>query len=302
MAETPDSTDPNALIDRITPIHDRDDPRVAVYLDQKDAWLRARHNPAAGPGVAPEPTPGHGLFMAEGSLVVEHLLASAFPVESVLVAERRVGALAELLGRIPPEVPVFSASRAVMEAITGFDIHRGLLACGRRLPPRDPMDVARACRGLIVLEDLANHDNVGSVFRSAAVLAGGGPGGVGVLLSPRCCDPLYRKALRVSMGHALRVSFATVDDWPGGLAGLGALGYQTFALDPGPGAVPIDRACDPPPARPALVFGAEGAGLSPVAREAAGRTVRIPQAPGVDSLNIAVAAAVAIHRFLPPAV
>jgi tRNA G18 (ribose-2'-O)-methylase SpoU len=302
MAETPDSTDLNALIDRITPIHDRDDPRVAAYLNQKDAWLRARHNPAAGPGPSAEPTAGHGMFMAEGALVVEHLLASAFPVESLLVSDRRVDALAALLRRVPPGVPVFSASRSVMEAITGFDIHRGLLACGGRLPPRDPMDLARACRGLIVLEDLANHDNVGSVFRSAAVLAGGGSGGVGVLLSPRCCDPLYRKALRVSMGHALRVPFATLDDWPAGLAGLAALGYQTFALDPDPGAVAIDRACDPPPARPALVFGAEGPGLSPGARESAGRTVRIPQAPGVDSLNIAVAAAVAIHRFLPPVV
>lgn len=284
------------MIDRITPIHDRDDPRVAPYRNQKDAWLRAAHNPdaeSAGAGPTPE---GDGLFMAEGALVVEHLFASGLAVESVLVGEGRIPALAGLLARVPEGVPVYSAGRGVMTEIAGFDVHRGLLACGCRPPGRDAGELARACRALVVLEDLSNHDNLGSVFRSAAVLGGAG---VGVLLSPRCCDPLYRKALRVSMGHALRVPYAWADVWPGVLEDLPALGYEVLALDPDPGAEPIDRARVPE--RPALVFGAEGPGLSDAARLAAGRQVGIPQAPGADSLNISVAAAVALHRLVRPA-
>lgn len=280
------------MIDRIEPIHDRDDPRVGPYLNQKDAWLRAPHNPASRPATGPAPS-DHGRFMAEGALVVEHLLASDYPVESVLVAEHRAGALAGLLDRVPSGTPVYGASRAVLESIVGFDLHRGLLAVGRRLPPRDPTDLARACRALVVLEDLANHDNLGSVFRSAAVLGGRG---VGVLLSPRCCDPLYRKALRVSMGHALRVPFAVVDDWPGGLRAVADLGFDLIALDPAPDAEPIDRA--PRPARPALILGAEGPGLTDAVRAMAARRVVIPQAPGADSLNIGVAAGVGLHRLV----
>lgn len=290
------------MIDRITPIHDRDDPRVGPFLNQKDAWLRAAHNPrspdapdgeSAGTGGTPV---GGGLFMAEGRLVVEHLLASGHAVESVLVGEGRIASLADLLARVPEGVPIYAADRRVMGEITGFDLHRGLLACGRRPPGRDAGELARACRALVVLEDLANHDNLGSVFRSVAVLGGAG---VGVLLSPRCCDPLYRKALRVSMGHALRVPYAWAGSWPGVLEELPSLGYEVLALDPNPGAEPIDRARVPE--RPALVFGAECPGLSEAARRVAGRRVGIPQAPGADSLNISVAAAVALHRLVRPA-
>lgn len=285
------------MIDRMTPIHDRDDPRVAAYLNQKDAWLRAAHNPGHDGTGGTEA--GAGWFMAEGSLVVEHLLASGYGVASVLVGEQRAGALAGLLAKVPEGVPIYRASREVMGAITGFDIHRGLLACGIRPNPVDPITMAGGCRALVVLEDLANHDNLGSVFRSAAVLGGAG---VGVLLSPRCCDPLYRKALRVSMGHALRIPFAVVDDWPGGLEAIAAMGFRLIAMDPGAGAEPIDG-LGPAGAieRPALVFGAEGPGLSPGVRGVCGRRVCIPQATGADSLNIAVAAAVALHRLIVPA-
>ncbi len=282
------------MIDRLTPIHDRDDPRVARYLNQKDAWLRAAHNPTTGPVENPPTPEGHGLFIAEGLLVVEHLLASDYPAESVLVSEARAGALADLLGRVPKGVPIYAVSRGVMESIVGFDLHRGLLAVGRRLPPRNPVELARASRALVILEDLANHDNLGSVFRSAAVLGGAG---MGVLLSPRCCDPLYRKALRVSMGHALRIPFAVVDDWPRGLGGLKGLGFELIALDPAPDAERIDRM--PVPERPALILGAEGPGLSPALRAVVHRRAVIPQMPGADSLNIGVAAGVALHRLLP---
>ncbi|RMH30788.1 MAG: RNA methyltransferase [Planctomycetota bacterium] len=286
------------MIGRFTPIHDPDDPRIAVYRNQKDAWLRAGHHPQ-GPGQdhpdAATGIPG-GRFMAEGALVVEHLLRSDYAMESVLVSEHRVEALAGLLERVHEGVPIFCCSRRVMEGILGFDMHRGLLACGLRGEPRKLAELTRDCRALIVLEDLTNHDNVGSVFRSAAVLGGAG---VGVLLSPRCCDPLYRKSLRVSMGHALTVPFATVTDWPGGLAAVRDAGFTLLALDPRDGAEPIDRVDGID--RPALVFGAEGPGLSDKVRSLIGHSVMIPQARGVDSLNIAVAAAVAIHRLIPPA-
>lgn len=282
------------MIGRFTPVHDPQDPRVEPYRNQKDAWLRAAHNADAtgehsGTGLT------SGRFMAEGSLVVEHLLASDYRTESVLVSEHRVDALADLLARVPDGVPIYVSPRTVLESIVGFDMHRGLLACGLRGPDRDFLEVARSCRALVVLEGLSNHDNVGSVFRSAAVLAGDG---VGVLLSPGCCDPLYRKSLRVSMGHALHVPFATVPDWPGGLAQIRELGFELIALDPRDGAEPIESVGVPP--RPALVFGAEGPGLSGPARELIGRSVVIPQAIGVDSMNIAVSAAVALHRTVRP--
>lgn len=285
------------MIGRMTPVHDLDDPRLLPYRNQKDAWLHAAHNPDAQPS---SPVPGGdvplpGRFMAEGSLVVEQLLASPYPVESVLVSEHRAGALAPLLDRVPPSVPVYVCPRAVLEGVLGFDMHRGLLACGRRLPDPDPIELARACRALVVLEDLTNHDNTGSVFRSAGVLGGVG---VGVLLSPRCCDPLYRKSLRVSMGHALRVPFARMNDWPDGLGALAALGYEVLALDPRDGAEAIDRVT--PPDRPALVFGAEGPGLTEGVRRVVSRGVVVPQAPGADSLNIGVAAGIAMHRLIRP--
>ncbi len=282
------------MIGRSVPIHDPEDPRVEAYRDQKDAWLRASHNAGSPQGGSGTGLPG-GRFMAEGSLVVDHLLDSGFRVESVLVSEHRADALAGLLARVPDAVPIYLSPRSVLESIVGFDVHRGLLACGVRGPGRDFLDLARVCRALVVLEGLSNHDNVGSVFRSASVLAGGG---IGVLLSPGCCDPLYRKSLRVSMGHALKVPFATVRDWPVGLASVRDLGFELIAMDPRAGAEPIDTIG--PLERPALVFGAEGPGLSDAVRDLIGRSVTIPQAPGADSLNISVAAAVALHRTVRP--
>lgn len=287
------------MIGRFTPIHDPQDPRVEPYRDQKDAWLRAAHNPTSD-GEASNDGSGTGMpggrFMAEGSLVVEHLLDSGYQTESVLVSEHRLTSLADLLGRVPEQVPIYVSPRPVLEAIVGFDVHRGLLACGLRGPERDYLDVARASRALVVLEGLSNHDNIGSVFRSAAVLAGSG---IGVLLSPGCCDPLYRKSLRVAMGHALKIPYATVPDWPSGLEAVRDLGFELLALDPRDGAEPIDAVV--PPAKPALVFGAEGPGLTDGVRNLIGRSVVISQASGVDSLNISVAAAVALHRTVRPA-
>ncbi len=273
-------------------ITDPSDPRIGVFLNQKDAWLKAAHNPDASGD-----DPDHGFFIAEGVLVVEHLLGSRFPIESIFVSHSRVAGVEDLLHRVPDSIPIYVAEQGVMDAVVGFPIHRGLLACGRRLPDPDPIQIARDARALVILEDLSNHDNVGSVFRSTAALGGEG---VSIILSARCCDPLYRKSLRVSMGHALRVPYAVTGDLPAFLNELRSLGYTTLALDPGENAEPLDTQMHRRIDRPALCFGAEGPGLTGPTVAAADRRVRIPMASGVDSLNIAVAAAVTLHACLRP--
>ncbi len=282
---------------RIEPISDAADPRVDVYRNQKDAWLRAAHYPGgdgtSGTGYA------DGLFMAEGELVLDHLLASHYEPESLLITPTRWEGLGDetrsAVMALPKSVPVYIARREVMCEICGFDIHRGVLAAARRGADRDPIAIANMARTLVVLEDLTNHDNVGSIFRSAAAI--GGMNRVGVLLSPRCCDPLYRKSVRVSMGLALRVPFATITDWPAGLRAISAHGYETWALTPAEGAADITAARAAPGRRVALLVGSEGPGLTDHAISACDRRVRIPIVPGVDSLNAGVSAAIALHRI-----
>lgn len=274
-------------------ITDASDPRIGVFLNQKDAWLRAAHNPQ---GEA-ESADDHGRFIAEGVLVVEHLLSSPFPVESIFVSRSRAAGVEAVLAQVPDGIPIYIAEQAVMDEIVGFPIHRGFLACGKRLPNPDPLSLARNCKALIVLEDLSNHDNVGSVFRSAAALGGQG---VGVLLSERCCDPLYRKALRVSMGHVLRVPYAVSDNLVSLLPELRGLGYQSLALTPDEGSEQLGPSQWVELDRPVLCFGAEGPGLTDGLKSGCDRRVQIPMASGVDSLNIAVAAAVTMFACLTP--
>jgi tRNA G18 (ribose-2'-O)-methylase SpoU len=274
-------------------ITDPADPRIEVFLNQKDAWLRAAHNPDA----QGESHERHGRFIAEGVLVVEHLLTSRFPLESIFISRSRIAGVEHLLAQVPGEVPIYIADQACMDEIVGFPIHRGLLACGLRLPNPDPLKLANSSRALIVLEDLSNHDNVGSVFRSVAALAGEG---VGIVLSQRCCDPLYRKSLRVSMGHALRVPFATTSDLPSYLDQIRSIGYTSLALTPSPDAESLDPSIHSKIERLALCFGAEGPGLTGQTIAASDRRVRIPMGLGVDSLNIAVSAAVTLYACLSP--
>jgi tRNA G18 (ribose-2'-O)-methylase SpoU len=273
-------------------ITDPSDPRIGVFLNQKDAWLKAAHNPDASGD-----DPDHGFFIAEGVLVVEHLLDSRFPIESIFVSHSRVPGVEDLLHRVPDTVPIYVAEQSVMDEIVGFPIHRGLLACGRRIPNPDPVELASRSRALVILEDLSNHDNVGSVFRSTAALGGAG---VSVILSARCCDPLYRKSLRVSMGHALRVPFAIVEDLPRYLDAIRPLGYTSIALTPGEDSEVLDPAIHRHLDRPAMLFGAEGPGLRPETMRKVDSCVRIEMGMGVDSLNISVAAAVTLHSCLTP--
>ncbi len=284
------------MIDRITTIHDPDDERIRVYLNQRDAWLKAAHNPESGSDATSTGLDDPGLFMTEGALVLDQHLRSGYPVSSVLVAAERVGALADLLARVPGDVPIYGAPREVLSSITGFAMHRGLLAAGRRVPQPDAMDLARTSRTTVILEDIANHDNVGSIFRSAGGLCGDGSS---VLLSPRSCDPLYRKALRVSIGCALRVPFATLDPFVDSLGTLRDEGVPILAMTPAPDAIDLDQIPNSVIGsdRLGVLLGAEGPGLTPDAMEAATVRVRIPIADWVDSLNIGVACGVVLHEI-----
>jgi tRNA G18 (ribose-2'-O)-methylase SpoU len=273
----------------VTPLTDLDDPRAAPYRALREAVLRRGDGDSAG-----------GLFIAEGELLVPMLLHSTYRARSVLVSEARLTRLLALLGRDAGEAqhpPVYVAPQAVMDGIAGFSVHRGVLAAGERGPELPAADVVAGRRCIVISEDLNNADNLGSVFRSAAALGAGA-----VLLSPGCYDPLYRRSLRVSMGHALSVPFARVEPWPDGLGVVRAAGFRLIALTTSTAARPIDDLGesgyrDQPIA---ILVGGEGHGLSAAARAVADVELRIPMVPGVDSLNVGVAAAIALHRLACP--
>ena len=245
-----------------------------------------------------------GLFMAEGRLVVRALLLqSTLRSRSVLVTESALESVRDALEASPAAPPVLLASQEVMNTVVGFDIHRGCLAVGERPPAVSVGSILTRCAGanrdacgVVALENLTNHDNVGGIFRGAIAL-----GASAVLLSPGCCDPLYRKSIRVSMGAALRLPYATVADWPTGLGALKETGFTVAALATGAGAVDLDgfAARADRPRRIALLVGTEGGGLSPGALASADVVLRIGMSRGVDSLNAGVAAAVAMHRLFP---
>ena len=236
-----------------------------------------------------------GLFIAEGRRVVERLLQSAFVVESVLVTSPAYAALQTALAlETRPDVTVYLVAQDVMNGVVGFHIHRGCLALARRPALPSWETLAAGARTMVVLEQLGDADNVGSTFRSAAAF-----GVDGVLLGPGCADPLYRKAIRTSMGAALAVPFALADDrtrpWPDALHVLRASGWHVVGLTPRADCPPVWDVVRDASSRLALVFGHEGDGLSPQALDACTRLARIPMAPGVDSLNVAVSVGVALH-------
>lgn len=276
---------------RLVDIHDLDRPELEPFRNQKDAWLRARHHPEA-PTDASGTGMSDGLFMVEGELVFEQLVSSSHEVVSVLVARPRLPRLEPLLARLSPDVPVFVAEPSLVEGLVGFQVHRGVLACGRSSPLPSIADLLVRARHMVVLEDLANHDNVGGIFRSVRALAGSS---VAILLTPACCDPLYRRSLRVSIGHALHVPYAWLPDWPSDLHRISAAGFQTLALTPASDAIDLsdvaagERIC--------LIVGAEGPGLSEASMALARHRVRIPIDPAVDSLNVTVALSIALSHL-----
>ena len=233
-----------------------------------------------------------GLFVAEGRLTVERLLDERrFEIESVAVTLAAAQGLEAVLKR-HPDVPVHVCEPAELEAITGFDFHRGCLALARR-PAALPLDSFAGASSLIALEGVGNPDNVGGLFRVALAL-----GAEGVILDRTSADPLYRKAIRTSMAASLRVPFTRVEPWPSGLDELKALGFRVLALTPDPAAISIDEYVVEPAGRLILLLGSEGAGLPPESMRYADVRLRIPIDPRADSLNVVVAAGIALSRLL----
>jgi tRNA G18 (ribose-2'-O)-methylase SpoU len=257
-------------------IADPGDPRVADFRDLKAGDRR------------PGTTRGTGPVIVEGLPAVARLFHSPYRVRAVFGEPHRVAAL-----RVPEGVPVYSADKWLLSDVVGFRLTRGVLASADRRPPAD-LDALltgadpTAARRLAVLEALNDAENLGSIARSAVAL-----GIDGLLLDPRCADPLYRRSVRVSMGHVLALPFAVLGDWPADLKRLHDVGYLTVALTPAPDAVDLGDVDPRAHPRTAVLLGAEGPGLSEPAQQAAKLRARIPMRPGVDSLGVAAAAAVA---------
>lgn len=257
-------------------IEDPLDERVSAYVDIRERDLVGRQ----------------GRFVAEGKVVLDVLTATRrFGIESVLVLESRLAGMQPVLARLPVDVPVYVVGTDVMDRIAGFHMHRGILAIGLRgelATPGDLLADLPKTALVAVLVGISNHDNVGSIFRNAAAF-----GADAVLLDKTSCDPLYRKAIRVSVGAALKVPFAVADDAAGIADSLERRGFTQFALSPRGEADIRNLRADGPLA---LYLGTEGEGL-PEHLMRRLRTARIAMAPGFDSLNVAAASAIALHAF-----
>jgi len=296
----------------IVVVDDPSDPRLADYVRLTDVRLRTALEPA------------HGLFVAEGDKVIRRAVAAGYQVRSMLVTQDKLAGLADVADACPG--PVYVVSGEAAERVTGYRVHRGALASmarralptvtgllsGGRLAGHEPVagaarpapaataHQARAVRPgwprrIVVLEDLVDHGNVGGIFRCAAAL-----GVDAVILSPRCADPLYRRAVKVSMGAVFAIPYARMSDWRGGLAEIRAAGFALLALTPDQSAVPLAELA--PAGRAALLLGTEGDGLSSRWLAQADTAVCIPMsadamALGVDSLNVVAAAAIACHEL-----
>ena len=262
----------------LIPVTALDDPQLAPYRQLNERNL-TRHS---------------GLFIAEGEKVVERLIDSPYEVASIL-AER--GHAERYAPQVPAATPIYVASRPLLEATIGFNFHRGVLACGRRQPPLGVEDVLARLHGasdatLIVCPDVQDPTNLGSIIRTAAAF-----GCAGVLLGEKCADPFSRRVLRVSMGAALQLPIVESRLLIADLQALSAGGFDLVAT------VVNDLSAEPlavalPAARTAILLGSEGHGLSPECLAQCRRRVTIPMQAGVDSLNVAVAAAVVLFRFV----
>lgn len=263
-------------------VDDPADPRLADYRDLRDVQLR-RHLEVE-----------HGLFLAEGEKVVRRAVLAGHRPRSFLMAPRWLDGLADVLD-LAPDVPCFVVEEDLAEQVTGFHVHRGALASLERLPLPSLDDVlaARPTR-VAVLEGIVDHANVGALARNAAAL------GVGaMLLDPRCADPLYRRAVKVSMGATLQLPWTRLDPFVPGLEDLRSRGYVVAGMSLSPESVTIDDVAADLPDRLALVFGTEGHGLTERTRRLLDLEVVIPMAAGIDSLNVAASSAVAFHALRP---
>jgi tRNA G18 (ribose-2'-O)-methylase SpoU len=267
---------------RLVRIADPADPRLADFVSLRDVQLRKDLEVA------------EGLFIAEGEKVIRRAVETGHPVRSFLMAPKWAEGLSDVLDRV--DAPVYVVDDATAEGVTGFAVHRGALAAMARLPLPPVASVLAAARRVVILEDLVDHGNVGAIFRCAAAL-----GVDAVILSPRCADPLYRRAIKVSMGAVFAIPYARMTDWYAGLAELREAGFQLLALTPEQNALALDVV--PRAERVALMLGSEGDGLSSRWLHEADQDVCIPMSAvamsrGVDSLNVVAAAAIACHELV----
>lgn len=260
---------------------DASDPRVRDYTGLTDTQLRRRREPA------------EGLYIAESTKVLRRAIDAGHVPRSFFLTDKWLPDLEDVLTRFP-DTPAFVGSEAVLEQITGFHLHRGALAAMNRPAPLALEDVLQNARRVAVLEDMVDHTNLGAVFRSAAALEVDA-----VLVTPRCADPLYRRAIRVSMGTVFQVPWVRLESWPESIQVLRESGFLVAALALAPGSVDLQELSQRNPDRLALILGTEGEGLSPETLELSDVTVRIPMSPAVDSLNVAAAGAVAFWECRP---
>ncbi|HQR79918.1 MAG TPA: RNA methyltransferase [Actinomycetota bacterium] len=258
----------------VIPVADPADPRLCHYTRLTDMQLRMVTEPA------------QGVFLAEGEKVIRRALAAGLDMVSALMAPKWWPALA---ADVPAAVPVFLGSPELLESITGFRLHRGALATFRRPVAPDAAQLLTGARTAILLEDLVDHTNVGAVFRSAA-----GLGVDALLVTERCADPWYRRSIKTSMGAVFTLPWTTVPDAPSAVALARRAGMTSVALDPAAGSSLRDWRG---PAAVLLLLGTEGVGLSDAARACVDRSFSIPMHHGVDSLNVAAAAAIACFVF-----
>ncbi|MQS06848.1 TrmH family RNA methyltransferase [Streptomyces alkaliphilus] len=261
------------------PVADPADPRLADYTSLTDVALRRRLEPELG------------LFMAEGEKVIRRALEAGYPMRSLLLTPRWVEPMADLVAAAAAAgAPAWLVTEETAERLTGYHVHRGALAAMARLPLPDPAALLAAARRVAVFEDMVDHTNLGAAFRNAAAL-----GVDAVLLTPGCADPLYRRAVKVSMGTVFKVPWARPGPWKRTAELLRGAGFTSAALCLAEDSITVDELADRNDERLALVFGTEGHGLSERALRACDLRVRIPMAAGVDSLNVAAASAVAFH-------
>jgi len=274
IERNPDHSPGANALSRIILIDDPDDPRLAPFREVRDRDVAGRH----------------GGFIAEGEVVLRVLARQRrHRARSVLVAAKRVDALAPILSAFAGDVAIYAAGQQVMDAVVGFPIHRGILAFAERAPEETADTLLSKIEGparLVCLFGVSNHDNVGGVFRNAAAF-----GAAAVLLDGACCDPLYRKAIRVSVGAALTVPFARLEGDPLDL--LARHGFEALALSPSAATPLADLA---PPERVAVLLGAEGAGL-PGDLLARARAISIPMSGGFDSLNLATTSGIVLNHL-----
>jgi tRNA G18 (ribose-2'-O)-methylase SpoU len=274
-------------------VEDRYDPRLVEYFGLKDVALRRRAEPE------------QGLFMAESAHVITRALDAGITPRSLLLAAPTLPTMAPLTSRLDPGVPVYVGTYELLREITGFHVHRGVLAAMNRPEPRTVEQVLAAVgstpadrpaiRRVAVLEDIVDHTNVGAIIRAAAGLGVGG-----VLVTPRCADPLYRRAVRVAMGTVFQIPWARIAPWPAGMDMLRQAGYTVAAMALDADAIDLDNyVAGGLPPKLAILLGTEGAGLSARSVGQADAIVRIPMLAGVDSLNVAAAAAVAFWATRP---